>query len=212
MGAADRISQEIEIKLQLASFTDYLKLIGFLGQVEREEHHVTGFFDTEDRRLAADGWALRVRAEDERGLITLKSETVRPSLAAIRDEVESEITRGQALEVLGLRRDIMTFANEATEFIRERWGDASVSKLVHFENVRQKKPFKIGDYSYVLEIDKTEFSDGSVDYELELELPDQSRIDTVEHHLRKLFESLGIPFVVQTESKLARALKRVGMA
>ena len=64
---------EIEIKLQLGSFTDYLKLVGFLGQIESEEHQINGFFDTEDRRLAKGGWAFRVRAEDRRGLITLKS-------------------------------------------------------------------------------------------------------------------------------------------
>ncbi len=212
MGAAGQISQEIEIKLQLGSFMDYLKLVGFLGQVEQEERHVTGFFDTEDRRLAAEGWALRIRAEDSRGLITVKSETTQPGVASVRDEVESEITRGEALDILGLRKDVLSMSNDAVGFVREKLGKASVSKLVHFENIRQKKPFKIGDYDYVLEIDKTEFADGSVDYELELELPDQSRIEVVEHRLRNLFSSLGIPFEIQTESKLARALRRAGMA
>jgi len=32
------ITREIEIKLDLASFTNYLKLLGFLGQIEHEEN------------------------------------------------------------------------------------------------------------------------------------------------------------------------------
>ena len=212
MGDASGISQEIEIKLHLGSFADYLKLVGFLGQVEHEERHVNGFFDTEDGKLADDGWALRVRVESSRGLITLKSEPSGPGVATVRDEIEAEIPRGETLDILNLRRDVMTLSNIAIDFVKQKWGEITVTKLVHFENTRQKKLFKIGDYNYVLELDKTEFADGTVDYELELELPDESRIEVVEDKLRKIFASLGIPFKLQTESKFLRALKKAGMA
>jgi uncharacterized protein YjbK len=86
-----------------------------------------------------------------------------------------------------------------------------VARLVQFENVRQKKLFKIGDQNYMLEVDKTEFNDGSVDYELELELSDTARLDTIEANLRKLFITLDIPFINQKESKLVRALGRAGI-
>ena len=52
---------EIEIKLQLSCFTDYLKLLGFLGPLDEARHQLNGFFDTADRRLSHEGWALRVR-------------------------------------------------------------------------------------------------------------------------------------------------------
>ena len=212
MGHTGSVDQEIEIKLRLDSFADYLKLLGFLGRVEREEHHTNGFFDTEDRKLAAEGWALRVRAESDRGLVTVKSESSKPGTAVIREEIEAEISRGEALDILNLRRDVMTISNEPINFVKRMCGNVAVTKLVHFENTRQIKPFKIGDYNYMLEIDKTEFTDGSVDYEVELELPDESRIEIVEDKLRKLFVSLGIPFNLQTESKFVRALKKAGMA
>ncbi len=212
MGDESGINQEIEIKLHLGSFADYLKLVGFLGQVEHEERHVNGFFDTEDRKLAADGWALRVRVESSRGLITLKSKPSGPGVATVRDEIEAEIPRGETLDILNLRKDVMTLSNIAIDFVKQKWGEITVTKLVHFENTRQKKLFKIGDYNYMLELDKTEFVDGTVDYELELELPDESRIEVVEDKLRKIFASLGIPFKLQKESKFLRALKKAGMA
>lgn len=211
MGDVKDIRREIEIKLQLNSFTDYLKLLGFLGQAEEEEHHVNAFFDSEDRKLAREGWALRVRAENKRGLVTLKSSPLKPGLAAIRNEIEGEISKGLAQELIALRRDVMSLDHPAVEFIKQKWGDITVMKLVHFTNTRRRKPFKIGDDIYTLELDKTEFSDGSVDYELEVELPDESVIEMVQDKLQKVFNSLGIPFVPQTESKFVRALKKAGM-
>ena len=66
-------------------------------------------------------------------------------------------------------------------------------------------------YNKRLNIDKTEFNDGSVEYELELELSDTSKIETIEANLRKLFLTLDIPFIRQTESKFARALKKANI-
>jgi uncharacterized protein YjbK len=211
MADAYEVHREIEIKLDLESFTNYLKLMGFLGQVEHEDQHINAFFDTEDRQLAKAGWGLRVRAESERGLVTLKGERTGAGSARVRDEIEAEVRRGEAMDVLNLRKDIMSFFIPPIDYVRKEWGDIKVAKLVHFESVRQKKPFRIGDYNYVLELDKTQFIDGSVDYELELELPDESLIVIVEDNLRKLFASLDIPFKLQTESKLVRALKKAGM-
>ena len=202
------MSSEIEIKLNLESFTNYLKLRGFLGQTEKEERHLNAFFDTEDRQLSKAGWALRVRAENHRGLITIKSIARESGSTFIRQEVESEITRSMALDILALQTDVMHQPVLPIEYLIDKIGRLDVMILVKFENLRQKKIFKISDFNYVLEIDKTEFGDGSVDYELEVELPDINRLETVDDNLRRIFSSLAIPYQVQTESKFARALKR----
>lgn len=208
---AYEVHREIEIKLDLESFTNYLKLMGFLGQIELEDQHINAFFDTEDRQLTKDGWGLRVRAESARGLVTLKGESTGSGPARVRDEIEAEVRRGEAMDIINLRKDLMSFFIPPIDYVRKKWGDIKLARLVHFENTRQKKAFRLGDYDYILELDKTEFTDGSVDYELELELPDESRIGIVEDKLRSLFASLDIPFHVQTESKLLRALKKAGM-
>jgi len=202
------IPREIEIKLDLGSFTNYLKLLGFLGQIEHEELQQNGFFDSDDRKLARAGWALRVRVEKKRGLVTIKSIPVKPGLAVVRQEIETEIPRRDALDILSGGRDLMTLQVMPIEYIKDKIAKVKVGPLVKFDNLRQKKLFKIDDSSYMLEIDKTEFSDGSSDYELELEMPDTSRVDTIAAALRRLLSQLGIPFVKQSESKFARALKR----
>jgi uncharacterized protein YjbK len=199
------INREIEIKLDLGSFTNYLKLVGFLGKIDYEEQQVNGFFDSEDKLLSKEGWALRVRTENKRGLITLKSKSSADRLASIRDEIEAEINRGDAMEILNLRRDILDLDTPPVTFVKEKWGKLHLTKLVHFENNRQRKQFKIGDRSYYLLIDTTSFSDGSTDYELEVEISDERQIEFVHDNLHKLFISLEIPFVLQQQSKFARA-------
>jgi len=208
MSDSSELNREIEIKLDLGSFTNYLKLVGFLGQIEQEDRHINGFFDTEDRRLSKKGWALRIRAENNRGLVTVKSIPTQEGLAVIRQEIESEIPRGQALEIINLNVDVTSIDCIPMDHVRQHVGGRSLTRLVMFENVRQRKVFKIADYNYVLEIDKTEYNDGSVDYELELELGDTRNLDVIEDKLRKLFHSLDIPFVHQSESKFHRALKK----
>ena len=208
MSNESRLSREIEIKLDLGSFTNYLKLLGFLGQVEHENLHQNGFFDTEDRQLAKAGWALRVRVESKRGLVTIKSVATQTGLAHIRQEIEAQVSRADAYDILNLRMDVMSLPVMPVEYIREKVGDVRVARLVRFDNLRQTKLFKLGDHNYLLEIDKTEFSDGSTEYELEIELNDSSRLEALEGHLLRLFEHLTIPFERQTESKFSLALKK----
>lgn len=199
---------EIEIKVKLSSFMDYLKLVGYLGQIESEDHHVNGFFDTEDRQLAKGGWALRIRAEDHRGLVTAKSVSQDFGIAAIRQEIEAEIPRSTATDVLALHTDILSLEVLPIEFIKSKFPTAQLAKLIQFENTRQKKLFRIGDHNYLLEVDTTRYNDGSVEYELEVELSNPELISTVEDHLHKLFTSLEIPFEKQADSKFARGLKK----
>ncbi len=208
MSNESNIGREIEIKLDLGSFTNYLKLLGFLGKIENEDFQQNGFFDSEDRQLAKSGWALRVRAEKKRGLVTIKSIPVKPGLAVVRQEIETEIPRRDALDILSGDIDVMGLGVMPIDYIKDKIAKVKVTSLVKFDNHRHMKLFKIGDSSYMLEIDKTEFSDGSSDYELELELSDTAHLDAIEAALRRLFSQLDIPFIKQPESKFGRALKR----
>jgi len=202
------INNEIEIKLNLVSFTNYLKLIGFLGKMEQEEHHLNAFFDTENRLISKSGWALRVRAESKRGLVTIKSIPTKEGLAVVRQEIESEIAKENAIAVINSNADVMDLDIIPIQFIKDKIGHSSLRKMVTFENTRQKKVFRLGDNNYLLEIDKTEYNDGSVDYELEIELKNDVLLETIEDSLKRIFISLDIPFKIQTESKFHRALKK----
>lgn len=199
---------EIEIKLQLESFTDYLKLVGSLGPIHNEEHHLNVFFDSSDRKLSRNGAALRLRAEAKRGLVTFKSAISQKGSAVIRREIEAVIDRAKAVEIMTGRSDVLGLDEEPLRVVREEYAGVTLVKLAEFQNDRQSKLFRIGDYDYTLEIDKTEFADGSVDYELEVELPHEGQLEVVEDKLRRMFQKLGIPYQRQVQSKLERALER----
>ena len=205
------LNLEIEIKLQLGSFVNYLKLAGFLGPIDSEEHQINGYYDSEDRRLSTAGWALRVRVMEDRGQVTLKGVPASRGAAVIRQELEADIPRSLALEVLNLEKDVFSIEAPPVEFVRKEFPEVSLARLVKFSNIRQKKQFKIGDYFYTLEIDRTEFFDGSIDYELEVELDETNQVEVVQDSLLKLFTSLDIPFITQGKSKYQRALERAGL-
>lgn len=199
---------EIEIKLELETFPDYLKLMGFVGNLDSEDHHICAFFDTEDRLLWDKGWIFRVRAEDSRGLISVKDTGSHSGSAMVRREIETEIPRSLALDLINLRMEPLSVEVYPVQFIQREFPEIKLAKLIQFNNVRQRKTCQLGNNNYVLEIDKTEFNDGSVDYEVEIELADLSQVENAEIDLRKLFAFLNIPYTRQSESKLSRALKK----
>ncbi|MFH1687409.1 MAG: CYTH domain-containing protein [bacterium] len=203
--------REIEIKIDLGSFTNYLKLVGFLGRLDGEVSQRNTFFDTGRQQLMKAGWALRVRVENDRGLLTVKGLHAERGAAMVRREIECEIPRSQAESCVQLDTPIMALDLAPVNLIREVVGDADLVVLTAFNNTRQLKSFRIGESDYRLEIDKTEFADGSCDYEIEVELDSEEPIEAVSRGLRKLLESLDIEFVIQTETKFARALARAGL-
>jgi uncharacterized protein YjbK len=212
MGTVDQ-HLEIEIKLKLDSFADYLKLVGFLGSPDAVLQQRNCFFDSEDHRLMKEGWALRVRVESSRGLVTLKSTAFSydEELAVMREEIEEEINTTTAAAVIDLRKDVLSLDVAPVRFVKDGHPDIQLARLVGFRNTRQCKKHRFGDFTYELLLDKTEFSDGSCDYELELELERPEQSATVVPALKKLFGSLDIGFAPQSETKFARALACSGL-
>lgn len=201
------MAHEIEIKVNLGSFANYLKLLGHLGETGHEEHQRNSFFDTKNQILKMQGWALRLRTTDTTSFITLKGTTSQSGAAAVREEIESEIPRVLATEVLTEERDIMSVTSPPVDRIRSIINDAPLYRFLSFDNFRRTHPYRLQDGEYMFEVDKTEFDDGHVDYELEIELDTKLKVDSLIHELGRLFSSLDIPFVPQTESKFARALR-----
>ena len=197
---------EIEIKLKLTSYAEYLKLVGYLGQMDHEEHLVNSFFDTPEKALWKTGWAYRVRVTNDTGLVTLKGKATVSGSAAIRPEIQEQINRSLASSIVADRHDPLDLECRPTDYVKTKLGISSLIKTVHFEILRQVKHQTINDQKYTFEIDTTSFADGTSDYELEIELSDESQIETAERDLARLFGRLNIPFEVQSESKYARAL------
>lgn len=202
---------EIELKIKLNGYVDFLKLIGSLGPLGDAERQVSGFFDTGERNLGQAGWALRVRLQGKKGLVTAKGLASPNQNAWIRQEIEAEIDAWQARELLGGIGDPLDLDIAPVRFIKDEFDCKSLSKLLQFENKRLSRTHRIGDHECLFEIDSTEYADGSVDYELEVEVTDESHLADVEGHLRHMFGALDIPFEFQRQSKLERALNIAGL-
>ena len=197
---------EIEIKLKLCSYPEYLKLMGHLGHMDHEEKLVNSFFDTQARELSQAGWAYRVRVAGNSGLVTLKGLATVAGAASIRPEIQEEIARPIAYEIINGRHDPLDVDCRPANYVKTQLEFSSLVKTTHFEILRQTKEYSLNDRQYRFELDTTSFADGFSDYELEVELSDRELIETAERDLARLFEHLNIPFEVQTESKYARAL------
>ncbi len=198
---------EIELKLSLPSFADYLKLIGFIGEAKNATCQKNIFYDTYDRKISALGYALRMRIESNRAIITLKSTTVQKGKAAIRNEIEETIFLEQALltkkENSILELDICPIQHLLAQ--TKNFGE--LKPILQFENERIKKEIRLGDNSYMFEIDKTTYANGQIDYELEVELTSVEKIESAEADFQKLFKLLEIEFFTQKKSKFERALE-----
>lgn len=201
---------ENEIKIALGSLENYRKLIEFLEPMDNEYHQQNIFFDSEGRRLRAAGWALRVRVEESRGLVTLKSIASRKGPVTTRKEIETEVPCSVAEKLCEWPQELLSLSIEPIDILIRDFGDIQLVPVSRFENLRRTRQMQIGNREYLLEIDRTDFSDGSTDYELEVELDDSSEADKVAGHLLRLFDSLKIPYEYQPDSKLARALYRTG--
>lgn len=198
---------EIELKLALPSFTDYLKLIGFIGEADAKINQINIFYDTPSSQISKLGFALRLRLESNRGLVTLKSTTIQKGSAAVRKEIEASITLEKAKET-EQNNNLLTLDIPPIKFLRSQPGSLKdIQPINRFENERIKKEIILNGNAYVFEIDKTTYSDSTVDYELEIELESLEKVETAESDIQRLFKLLEIEFHQMKKSKFERALE-----
>ncbi|MEP0827360.1 MAG: CYTH domain-containing protein [bacterium] len=203
-------SQETEIKIDLAFDFNYQKLLTFFPGEKKILKQDNYFFDSADRLLSRSGWVLRLRLEEERASLTLKgtaSESrdglaIRPEISARWDyqRARQSIAEGiSSAEILPL--SIVQQAKMPVAGIR-------LETMIHFMNYRVSIPQLLANLDLILEIDRTEFDNGDIDYELEVEIPGATHYDPVIKELENLLGHLEIPLKFHTQSKFARALAK----
>jgi inorganic triphosphatase YgiF len=212
--------KELEIKLALAGSSDLKRLAESLGPPESDTEQENTFYDTEEGDLAAGGWALRLRRErppdsageagSERFYLTLKGPATRIGSAVQRNELERELNRIEARKLLdgtitftGLELGPPLPALKGVHLNRMR-------RTARFINRRYSHRLTLGGKRYELELDETTFEDGTVDHELEMELPeetDPAELVLVQKELESHLDRLGIRFKPQPKGKYSRALE-----
>jgi len=207
------LPQEIEIKLDLQSEENYNKLIERFGIKVKPTRQENYFFDSANMDLSKNGWALRLRVEENKSSLTLKGKAAKSSGGlAIRDEIEVLIPdeTAQKYVINGLKD--ANIPDEIAQIIRPIVNPRDLIQKLYFVNNRYRVNFSGGDIDLLFEIDKTEYADGSIDYELEIELEDQLFYQKALGGITTFLDSVQIVSVFQKHSKFARALKKEGLA
>jgi hypothetical protein len=153
---------------------------------------------------------LRIRLEEGCASIALKgtSSEIKEGLA-IRPEISAQIPydRAQAFIREGID-DRVALPSDIVAAFRKSMSGIKLKKMVDFKNRRTSILHNLEGKELLLEIDRTLFANGEIDFELEVEIPDDRIFETVVRGLEQLLNELDIPLKFHVQSKFARALKR----
>jgi uncharacterized protein YjbK len=182
-------NMEVELKLQIteAVFHDLLEQFGCASSLRQQ---VNTFFDADSRILEKNRWALRLRKEKSKNLLTVKGPAIKKQNGVyIRPEYEEELTDEEA-ETIQDGFFLKQLGKGPSLELYRRFGDFFVKKKLQFETWRYRFPYKI----WTIEMDKTMIKD-KIFYELEVEAG-ESDMPLIQKELK-----------VSLESKLEKAVR-----
>ncbi len=208
--------REIELKYRLPNKAAFERLKSVMDKPISTVTQINSFFDTPDLALREKYLAIRVRKAGAKTLLTIKAKPAKngePKDVSIRYEYEREISAAQAkIPLTSLRRFRKDGSREQAktrEFLLTQINDIldkrSVSKVGSFSNRRTSIPLQVGNHSLIAELDETDFGTGEIDYEIELELP-ENLINEGRKSLEKLFKIAKIE-VTPAKGKAERFFK-----
>jgi hypothetical protein len=206
--------QEIELKRLLVGEGAADRLVATLGPVTADVTQTNHFFDTSDGRLRQQRFSVRLREEDGRFILTAKapSRGVGGSVSA-RTEAEAEVETPAAQQILeGTLDPAATLRQRATDpAFSELWQGLEAARagqplhrVGQFQNRRRIVAVVLPPaLALRVEVDQTQFPDGRVDEEAEIEIPDAELASTVEAWLEQRAIEAGIE-TRGSSSKLGR--------
>jgi hypothetical protein len=212
---------EIEVKLKLASADDHAALLRALGAEGEPRRQRNRFLDGPRGELSAARLALRLREEvtaaTRRTTLTLK--LAGGAAGAVHQRVEFEAELDVPVEELLMDpARILDLDVAPVRELRRRLPDlASLISSGGFENERHAIPARMllpgpGAETPVplrWEVDRTDFGDGRVEHEVEVELPEAAAAagltpEALAAWVRGRLDGLGVRWAEQPESKFAR--------
>lgn len=206
-------SREIEFKFGVPGKQAFYQLVEHLrlpGSVLTEGvTQVNHFFDSPSLCLHRKRCAIRLREEKDQNLLTVKGQKeLQPKVNSIlsnRVEEEVSIPRQTAVELLhgeiapqqAIRDHFNSKSDPILTMINSACNGQDLVHIGEFSNIRIRLPPVIlpgADTSDKLEfeLDTSTFPDGSIDYEIEIEIAEHTDAALVESALVELFQQAGI--------------------
>ena len=223
------LSTEIEFKFAVDDAEAFNVLVVHLGMPEsllsNSVTQVNHFFDSHSLCLHDADLAVRLRVQNRKNIFTIKGKSSdhaekRKPLSQ-RIEVEAEIPDHAAHDLLEghiapadiIKQYLPTDADSLLEMIVHACFDEPLKYIGKFSNERIILPeytLKSGKFStnIVFELDSSTFLDGSVEYEIEAEIPDIAHADEIHHALTNVLEKAGIKWTT-APSKASRFFARL---
>lgn len=192
-------NREVELKLSISEegYNRLVELLPAKGEVREQENF---FFDTPDLAMRAEGWALRLRRDDQRWFLTAKGPSQREDGISDREEVECSCTPALAEALLeGGSIQLSEFEESPAERCMELFGDLCLERWMSFEN---RRLVLLWD-EIAMELDHCT-SAGQNRYELEIELP-MGELVAIRERLETYLKKNAIFITPCNESKLAWA-------
>lgn len=190
-----RMSNAIEIEAKvLLREEDYAKLVAFF-KGSKGYSQTNYYIDTEERILAKEGIALRIREKNGAYEMTLKtplSEGLLEKNCPLTKEEFINLQKGGEFPEKDIKRFLLMLDIDIP----------SLKILTSLSTYRIDVPYEGG----LLSIDKNEYS-GLTDYEIELEY---NHLDGAQKILKNLLSENQIPCSFSTATKVHRAMKAIG--
>ncbi len=206
-------SREIEFKFGVHDRQAFDQLVEHLNLPEAVLNEgvtqVNHFFDSQALCLHKKHFVIRLREEKENNILTIKGEQAlqQKGNSVLSDRVEEEVSiPRQAAENLlhgrispqqAINDHFKTRSAPILQMIKTACSDQDLLHIGEFSNVRIHLPpvtLAVADTSEKLafELDTSTFPDGSVEYEIEIEITQHNNAANIEAALVELFQQAGI--------------------
>lgn len=212
---ANEGQREVELKLEVGDEASLRRVEAELGGAPRAIVRQRNVYFDARHRLAAAGWSVRLRVEDGANRLSVKGPRDEDSAFVTRPETPDvdidDATRDRILAGEDPIPYLLAALDETAEgvFVRTVQDIVAGMPLLRTgetNNERRKYPVEVAGLSLTAEVDRTDYAEHGIFYEVELEIPGDTSAATkaeVRAWLEGVFTKLGLP-IREAPGKLAR--------
>ncbi len=212
---ANEGQREVELKLEVDDEASLERVEAELGGPPRAVVRQRNVYFDAEHRLAAAGWSVRLRVEDGANRLTVKGPRDEDTTFVTRPETPDVEVDDAARERILAGEDPIPYLLAALDETAEGVFVRTVQDIVagrpltrtgETNNERRKYPVEVEGLSLTLEVDRTDYAEHGVFYEVELEIPGDTTAEkkaAVRAWLEGVLTGLGLP-IREAPGKLAR--------